>query len=62
MSEATNNQPRKRVNAKQSAKGQWQLDVTIETFTGESPIDQVIETIEEAKKKFTERGLQLTES
>lgn len=50
-------EPRYRLNAKQTAKGAWQLDVTAETYDGESPVDLALSVIQEAQKKFEGQGL-----
>ena len=59
---SVNNPPRYRFNAKQTAKGAWQLDVTAETYDGHSPVDLVIARIEEAKREFKAKGLAVVES
>ena len=60
--DAVNTPPRCRFNAKQTAKGAWQLDVTVETYDGHSPVDIVITRIEEANREFKAKGLAVVES
>jgi hypothetical protein len=48
--------PRKRLNASMNSKGMWQLDATVETYNGESPVDQLVDLVNEAEKRFRSEG------
>jgi len=51
--------PRTRVNAKQTSKGDWYFDVTVETQDGSNPADLLLSTVQDAERKFREAGKQL---
>jgi hypothetical protein len=60
MTEATQAQPpRVRASAAQTAKGAWQIDVTVETFDGADPVQMLATKIVEVQKALRERGQKL---
>jgi hypothetical protein len=57
MGEETN--PRIRTNAKQTSKGDWYFDVTVETESGIIPADLLVSVVNEVKAKFKAAGLRI---
>lgn len=55
---SVSSEPRYRLSAKQTAKGQWQLDVTAKTYDGTSPVDRILAVVNEAKEKFASQGFE----
>lgn len=53
--------PRVRVNAKQNAKGAWQLDITAETVDGSDPVGLLLATIKSAEEQLTADGRTLAQ-
>lgn len=51
--------PRVRASAAQSAKGVWQVDVTVETFDGTDPVPMLASKIGEVEAALRERGHKL---
>lgn len=59
--EATN-EPRVRINVKQTAKGAVQFDITAETTTPEESAKLLGEAIDKTKQLVSDRGLTLATS
>ena len=51
--------PRVRANAKQSTKGEWALDVTVECFNGESAASLLASKIGEVESALRSAGHKL---
>ena len=51
-----NNEPRVRINAKQTSKGEWYLDITIETNEVLKSAHMVTQAIKEAEIRFKRDG------
>lgn len=48
--------PRMRVNAKQTAKGEWYFDITAECYNGEDASALVLEAVQKTEKDFAFAG------
>jgi len=53
--------PRVRINAKQTSKGDWYLDVTAETDNVDGSVNFLTEAIDKTRRSFIESGKQLTD-
>lgn len=62
MPEASNSEPRKRVNAKQTSKGDYYFEATVETFDGSSPAVALLDLIIETEGAFKAAGKTLVVS
>jgi len=52
-------EPRKRVNAKQTSKGDWYFEATVESYDGASPARELIDLVIETEGAFREAGKKL---
>jgi len=60
VEEATvTSEPRKRVNAKQTSKGDWYFEATVESYDGASPARELIDLVIETEGVFREAGKKL---
>jgi hypothetical protein len=55
----TSTQPRKRINASQTAKGLFQLEATVETFDGSDPGAELLRILKDAEARFLADGKKL---
>jgi len=51
-----------RINAKQTSKGAWYLDITVETSENDPPSGLLLLTIEETRAKLLKAGMSLVDS
>ena len=49
-------QPRIRINAKQTSKGEWYFDATAETDDVETSADKLIAAVKATEKRFVDDG------
>ena len=52
-------EPRKRVNAKQTSKGDWYFEATVETYDGVSPAKELIDLVIETEGAFRQASKKL---
>jgi len=53
--------PRVRINAKQTSKGDWYLDVTAETDNVDGSVSFLTEAIDKTRRSFLESGKKLAD-
>ncbi len=52
-------EPRKRINGKQTSKGEWYFEATVETHDGSSPARKLLDLVIETEGAFRQAGKKL---